>query len=401
MNARNRPALAAYEVAQHDPLMAYLLNGSLTNGYPPRPHELIDLRGDGTSESTPANPATNSPQLTAAPTPTGPGGPTIATARHNGAGLLVAASCLLLLLAAAQGYVSFRAQYAFVDHAKRARLPSTLEALGLDTGAVIFALLALSLARSGQRGTVERALNVACALGSLTMNLLAADLASPRSVTVWVLPSALYALASDRLIAVVRRWALASDPADRSAQDRSAWRGIGGLALWLLRLLFDAPGTVAGFRRWVLTAAPVAPGIRAAGMPAGVGVPLPAAGSTPERPGLNGDRASAGPSDRDQSQGQTEQPAHDANQRPGLAPGETKRDALIRLYEHYGQKGDRRYGDPAKSAALASEIASQIGYHPGTARRELARHLAAIQPKRDPRTKSNTPTPEPDPEAVA
>ena len=122
--------------------------------------------------------------------------------RVRGGGLLAAASCLLLLLASAQGYVSFRAQYAFVDHAKRARVPSVLEALGLDTGAVIFALLALSLARRGRSGTVERVLNVACALGSLTMNLLAANLTSPRSVTVWVLPSALYALASDRLIGV-------------------------------------------------------------------------------------------------------------------------------------------------------------------------------------------------------
>ena len=145
--------------------------------------------------------------------------------RVKGGGLLAAASCLLLLLAAAQGYVSFRAQYAFVDHAKHTRIPSVLEALGLDTGAVIFALLALSLARRGRRGTVERVLNVACALGSLTMNLLAANLTSPRSVTVWVLPSALYALASDRLIAVVRRWVQASDPA---AQDRAGRLGMAG-----------------------------------------------------------------------------------------------------------------------------------------------------------------------------
>ena len=167
--------------------------------------------------------------------------------------------CLLLLLAAAQGYVSFRAQYTFVDHAKHAQIPSMLEALGLDTGAVIFALLALSLARRGRRGSVERVLNVACALGSLTMNLLAADLTSPRSVTVWVMPSALYALASDRLIAVVRRWVQASDPAAELGEEGSAWRAFGGLALWLLRLVFDVPGTVAGFRRWVLAVAPVAP----------------------------------------------------------------------------------------------------------------------------------------------
>ena len=196
--------------------------------------------------------------------------------RVKGGGLLAAASCLLLLLAAAQGYVSFRAQYAFVDHAKHTRIPSVLEALGLDTGAVIFALLALSLARRGRRGSVERVLNVACALGSLAMNLLAANLTSPRSVTVWVLPSALYALASDRLIAVVRRWVQASDPAARTGPEGSAWRAAGGLALWALRLIFDVRGTLAGFRHWVLAVAPVAPGTRA--------VTRPAAGKPPALP---------------------------------------------------------------------------------------------------------------------
>ena len=182
------------------------------------------------------------------------------TQRVKGGGLLAVASCLLFLLAAAQGYVSFRAQFVFVDHAKRAAVPSVLEALGLDSGAVIFALLALSLARRGRRAAVERVLNVGCALGSLTMNLLAADLTSPRSVTVWVLPSALYALASDRLIAVVRRWVRANEPGRWAAEEGSAWRALGGLLLWVLRLVFDVRGTVAGFRRWVLAEAPVAPG---------------------------------------------------------------------------------------------------------------------------------------------
>jgi hypothetical protein len=189
--------------------------------------------------------------------------PASPAARDKGASLLTVASFLLLLLAAAQGYVSFRAQYAFIDHAKQAHVPSMLEALGLDTGAVIFALLALSLARRGRHATVERVLNVACAFGSLMMNLLAADLKSPRSVTVWVMPSALYALASDRLIAVVRRWVHDSDPSAQLAAEGSAWRAFGGLGFWLLRLILDVPGTVAGFRRWVLATAPVAPGMRA------------------------------------------------------------------------------------------------------------------------------------------
>ncbi len=283
---------------------------------------------------------------------------------RKGSVLLTAASCLLLVLAAAQGYVSFRAQYVFVDHAKHARLPSVLEALGLDTGAVIFALLALSLARLGRRGAVERFLNVACALGSLAMNLLAANLGSPRSVTVWVLPSVLYALASDRLIAVVRRWVLARDNGAGLAQEASAWRSFGGLGLWGLRLVFDLPGTLAGFRRWLLTVAPVAPGIRA-------GAPLAA-------DELRALPAGDGPADQPAgtSREPTEPTALGESPNGEVARGEKKREALIRLYERCGEAGDPRYGDQAKAAELAGEIAGRIGYHPGTARRELARYLA-------------------------
>ena len=317
------------------------------------------------------------------------------TARHarTGGGLLTVASGLLVLLAAAQGYVSFRAQYTFVDHAKRAPIPSTLEALGLDTGAVIFALLALSLARRGRSGTVERVLNVACALGSLTMNLLAADLTSPRSVTVWVMPSALYALASDRVIAVVRRWAQASDSAAVLAREGSAWRAAGGLALWVLRLCFDAPGTVGGFRRWVLAVAPVAPGARAASLPA---PPAATALTAGDSTGTTLQNATPGPAvpaavraSGDQPQDQASGPSDDR------APGETKRAALIRHYERCGQNGDPRYGNRAKSAALAGEIASRIGYHPGTARRELAKYLAGQS------RAASGPQPEPDMQAVA
>ena len=300
--------------------------------------------------------------------------------RGDGGALLTVASGLLLLLAAAQGYVSFRAQYTFVDHAKHSQVPSTLEALGLDTGAVIFALLALSLARRGRRASVERVLNVGCALGSLVMNLLAADLTSPRSVTVWVMPSALYALASDRLIAVVRRWAQSRDPAADLGEDSSAWRAFGGVGLWLLRLAFDLPGTVAGFRRWVLSAAPVAPGVRASSTPIdneSHGRLEPAPASDPPGRGQPG-TSQLVPLD-------------------GLAPGETKRAALIRLYEQCGQTGDPRYGNRAKAAALAGELAGRIGYHPGTARRELVRYLAT----RPGAVNGSHPAPESDAEAVA
>jgi hypothetical protein len=211
---------------------------------------------------------------------------------------------------------------------------------------------------------VERALNVGCALGSLTMNLLAADLTSPRSVTVWVLPSALYALASDRLIAVVRQWVRASERGDWSAEGGSAWRALGGLTLWVLRLVFDMRGTVAGFRRWVLAEAPVAP--RSA--------------HSQVAPDDENHRAAAAVGA--ESAVRAGAAARSAGALPAGVPlprsrgsGSTKRAALIRLYEQAGRDGDPRYGDRAKAAALARELAAQIGYHPGTARRELARYL--------------------------
>jgi hypothetical protein len=211
----------------------------------------------------------------------------------------------------------------------------------------------------------------------LTMNLLAADLNSPRSVTVWVMPSALYALASDRLIAVVRRWVLFGESRAEAVEPGSPWQALGGLALWLLRLALDLPGTVAGFRRWVLGVAPVAPGTRAELSTAGSQLALPASDQAATANGGRDDDTErpAGLTDEEQRNSSTGQPI-DEPSRGELAPGETKRHALIRLYERYGESGDPRFGDRTKTAQLAGEIAGRIGYHPGTARRELAKYLA-------------------------
>ena len=86
---------------------------------------------------------------------------------------------------------------------------------------MIFALLALALVRLHRRAIVPRILNVSCAAGSLAMNVLAADLTSPRSMAIYALPSALYATASDQLIAVVRRHALPAKVDEE--EQRSAW----------------------------------------------------------------------------------------------------------------------------------------------------------------------------------
>lgn len=202
-----------------------------------------------------------------------------------GGWLLAGAALLLLALALAQGYVSYRAQYQFVHAVKHEHLASTLEALGLDTAAVIFALLALAQARLGRPAVAERTLNLACVAGSLLMNALSADVSSAKSVAAWVLPAALYAAASDRLIAVVRRRALTGHDADTTSPLTAAR----GISLWVLRLGLAPVTTCKGFRAWVLDEAPVAPGRRA--LPAPGPTATPSALPSGERPALE-----AGPS---------------------------------------------------------------------------------------------------------
>ena len=211
--------------------------------------------------------------------------------RKPGTILLAVASGLLFLLAAAQAYASWRAQYVFVDKARRAPLASGLEAAGLDAAAVIFALLGLAHARMGRPASVERILNVACALGSMVMNVLAADLGSPRSVAVYVLPPVLYAACSDRLIAVAGSAA--------GARETSLWRGAGAAAPYLLRLVLAPPSTARGLRRWVLAATPL-PGGTPSSPRAGTAALAVVAGPAVRAPASSGGRATRRPARVDQ-----------------------------------------------------------------------------------------------------
>jgi hypothetical protein len=266
--------------------------------------------------------------------------------------LLVTASVLLLLLAAAQGYVSWWAQYAFVLAAKHARTPAALEALGLDTAAVIFALLALAKARLGRSAAIERVLNLACALGSLAMNVLAADLGSPRSVVVYVLPSALYAACSDRLIAVVRdRYRTASG----RESEGSVWHLAAVMALWVARLVLAPPSTAMGFRRWVLsrTALPEAPKVIARQVAAA-------------RAEAAAAQAALAEARRALAASQTA--------RPRTRQG-TKKAALLDLYEQLGRDGDPRYGVRDQAARVAAELAPKVDLDEGAARTYLYDHL--------------------------
>ena len=157
--------------------------------------------------------------------------------------------------------VTLSAQYKYVFAAKHQAIPAMIEAAALDLGMAIFALLALGLAMAGQAAKIERALIVACALGSAAQNYAAADVTSPRSVAAYVAPPLFLALVVDRVVAVVRRHVLGDD-------ERSVWAAVGralaavrqgprpGLA-YVLRLVLAPPSTSAGLRRMVLIATPL------------------------------------------------------------------------------------------------------------------------------------------------
>ena len=164
--------------------------------------------------------------------------------------LVSAAAVLLGLLAVGLFVVSLAAQYRYVFDAKHQALPSVIEAVGLDVGMTIFSLLALGLARAGQSARVERALVIACALGSAAMNYAAANDGSPRSVAAYVMPPVFLAVVVDRVVAVVRRHVLGDS-------DRSAWTGFGRVALYALRFVLAMPSTAKGLRRQVLILTPL------------------------------------------------------------------------------------------------------------------------------------------------
>jgi hypothetical protein len=120
----------------------------------------------------------------------------------------------------------------------------------------------------GRPARIERVLNLACAFGSMTMNLLGADLASPRSVAVYVLPAVLYAACSDRLIATAGHLA--------GVEETSVWRFAGTGAKYGLRAMVALPSTVTGGRRALLAATPLPAADDGPAVAAPTGGPVPA-----------------------------------------------------------------------------------------------------------------------------
>jgi hypothetical protein len=170
----------------------------------------------------------------------------------------------LCALAAAAAAVSFTAQYRMVDATRHLPAIAALEAAIPDAAALVFACLGIALALHGRRALRARALNLASVTASVFMNAMAAE-PGWRNLAIWAMPPIAYALASDTLIGVVRAWTLARHRhlAALLAVDAATPLAIlGGLILWLLRLVLAPASTLAGFRAWVLDECPVAPAHR-------------------------------------------------------------------------------------------------------------------------------------------
>jgi hypothetical protein len=258
----------------------------------------------------------------------------------------------LAVLAVAAAVVSWDAQYVMVASIKHYPAIAGLEAGIPDVGALIFAALGIALAMHGKRAIRARGLNLACVSISLAMNALAA---TPRwrDLAVWIMPSAVYALASDTFIGVVRARALARrrDQSQTLAADEATPLAVlGGIVLWTLRFVFAPLSTVAGFRRWVVEECPVAPGRRALTQPRQTPALAPAQDSTPP-------------------------PADGApNRRRRSRPG--KQDRLLALA---ARRHDLRTLPLAQVSGIANAIGAEVDLSRGTARRVLLAHVRALQ----------------------
>jgi hypothetical protein len=261
----------------------------------------------------------------------------------------------LAVLAAAAAVVSYQAQYQLVAGYKHAPAVAAVQAAIPDVAALVFACLGIALALHGRRAVRARALNVAAVGTSVAMNALAAAPGWP-ALAVWVLPPAAYALASDTLIGVVRAWAIARQQLGQrlAGEEQTPLAIVGGLLLWWLRLALAPVSTLAGFRAWVVTECPVAPGRR--GLPGRRGMPDRRADPavTVGRPAGSSVRSGR-----------------------GSRPGNKTHRFLALAEERYGPLAQV---PPGEVSPICTALAPQVGLNTGAARTALR---AAVLAARD------------------
>jgi len=263
--------------------------------------------------------------------------------RPPGSRAIAFATWLLALLGAGLMYVSFDAQYQFIQAQKGIRAAALIEAAMLDAGMAILSALGIGLARAGKPSRSVRFLIVICAGASAGMNFAAADPASWRSIVAYVAAPVFLAVITDRVIDVIRQHVLPLDtgsvwaPLGRAAV--AALRMAAVVALYLLRIVLAPSSTLRGLRQIVLDAAPV--------------------------PVMTGDRRTCG----EPLPGETG--SHDAGQ---LVTGfRTKKAAFLSRYRSHPA-----YGNRSAAGRVAAELAPLAGLQAGTGRTYIAEELRKI-----------------------
>jgi hypothetical protein len=248
--------------------------------------------------------------------------------RRPGRWLVWASVALLGALAAVAFYVSYAAQFGFVWQIKRLRAPAAAEALIPDAGMLICALLALAMAVQGRSARTARVAVVCFAALSAVMNYEAANSTSIHAITVYVMPAVAFAVCTDLVVSVVRRFYYGLE------DQASPWAALGHAALavlrvalvvglYTLRLTLDHAETWRGLRRIVLNAAPLPP-----------------------------------------------EPAEEPEPEPT-----TKKAAFLALYRaHAG------YLDPKQASRIAGELAPLVDLKPGAARNYVYAEMKAATP---------------------
>ena len=284
------------------------------------------------------------------------------TERGDGHRLIGAGALLLAALGLGLLAVSIDAQYRYVLAYRHQSATSVIEATALDVGMLIFSLLALGLARKGLAAKTERALIVACAAGSALMNYAAADVTSPRSVLAYCMPPVFLAVVVDRVVATTRRHVLGmregrspwSVPGSGSGR---AFRILGRVTLYSLRVFLAPVSTPRGLRRWVLDATPLPGDAEASPVPevASLATSAPEV-PAPARPERRTIRRSPSP----------------------RAGGDTKTGRFLALVvERYGPLAEL---PEDRVSPVATELAGEVGLNTGAARKALRSAVLAALP---------------------
>jgi hypothetical protein len=184
------------------------------------------------------------------------------------------------------------------------------------------------------------------------------------------MPAAVYALASDTLIGVVRAHAIAraSHAGQALADDEpTPIAALGAVALWLVRLALAPASTITGFRRWAVEECPVAPGRTQAR-------PQPALPT-----GQDSAATSSLPPAQDTTTSSSLPPALANGSSASTRPDQKPPGKQARMLALAAQRHDLTALPLKRVSPIANAIAAEISLSPGTARRVLLAHVRSLQ----------------------